>query len=89
MTEIVSTKTWTVTNPDETDNALLILVTLKTGIQFWTPFFKKDETRHAMRLTLVNIKRPIVIKQEISSSDLPIINSSEHLKDSEKLLTGD
>lgn len=89
LTEIVSTKTWTVTNPDEIDNALLVLVTLKTGIQFWTPFFKKDETRHAIRLTLVNIKRPIVIKQEISSFDLPIINSSERLKDSEKLLTGD
>lgn len=89
LAEIVSTKTWTVTNPDEADNALLILVTLKTGTQFWTPFFKKDETRHAIRLTLANIKRPIVIKQGVSLSDLPIIGSSENLKDSEKLLTGD
>lgn len=93
LTEIITTKTWTVADDSKVDNALVILITYKSGAQCWIPVFKSEE-RHRLGLTIANIKRSVTQEQKIPLSFLPVyngyINSSSYrdLKDLEELLTG-
>ena len=58
LTEIITTKTWTVADDSKRDNALVILITYKSGAQCWIPIFKSEEL-HRLSLTIANIKRSV------------------------------
>ena len=61
LSDIIATKTWTVETADKANyTALLVLVTLKSGVQYWVPLFHSADDR--VDIFIVGIKRPFVIK---------------------------
>lgn len=94
LSDIISTKTWTVENANNSKHsALIVLVTYKSGQQYWVPLFKSAEDR--VSIVIVGVKRPAVIKNGIPINYLPLYGdgsktpSYQDLKDAETiLLTG-
>lgn len=94
LSDIISTKTWTVVNTNNSNyTALLVLVTYKSGQQYWVPLFKSAEDR--VNITLWGVRRPATIKNRIPINYLPLYGdgsktpSYQDLKDANTiLLTG-
>lgn len=94
LSDIIATKTWTVETADKANyTALLVLVTLKSGVQYWVPLFHSADDR--VDIFIVGIKRPFVIKNQIPMNFLPTYGegyktpSRADLKDNDTIiLTG-
>lgn len=94
LSDIISTKTWTAADTNNSNNtALLVLITYKSGQQYWIPLFKSAEDR--VNIILWGVKRPAIIENKIPINYLPLYGdgsrtpSYQDLKDDNTiLLTG-